>query len=151
VTHQHAHFVWTIALLAGSIGAMTVVRNRVIRRRLAFSALTFLAAVALHLTIVERWTLEPTTSVVDSMLVEHGWKIEGLLIAFAIINALVTLAFNPWFRDQTSDRAPAIVQDTLVAALAVIAAMALFQNSALFTSSAIAAAIPRLRASGHAR
>jgi small-conductance mechanosensitive channel/CRP-like cAMP-binding protein len=119
---------------------MTVVRNRVIRRRLAFSALTFLVAIALHFVIVERWTLEPT-SAFDQIVVEHGWKIEGLVIAFAIITGFVTLAFNPWFKDQASDRAPAIVQDTLVVTLAVVAAMGIFQNSTLFTGSAIAAAI----------
>ena len=123
---------------------MVVVRNRIIRRRLLWSALFLIIAIALHFVIADRWNLQSDPalrSMPDAFLTEHAWKVEGLLIAFALLNAIVPLLFNPWFRDQTSDRAPAIVQDTLVAAFGVVAAMAIFQNSTLFTSSAIAAAI----------
>ena len=142
--HQTAHFLWSVGLLVASIGTMVVVRNRIIRRRLLWSALFLLLAVVLHFVIVDRWNLETdpaARSFIDAFLTEHGWKVEGLLVAFACLNALVPLLFNPWFRDQPSDKAPAIVQDTLVAAFGVVAAMAIFQNSTLFTSSAIAAAI----------
>lgn len=123
---------------------MVVVRNRIIRRRLLWSTLFLLGAVVLHFIIADRWNLatDPALrSIPDAFLTEEAWKVEGLLIAFALLNAIVPLLFNPWFRDQPSDKAPAIVQDTLVAAFGVVAAMAIFQNSTLFTSSAIAAAI----------
>ena len=140
--HQTAHLLWTVGLLIASMGAMVIVRNRVIRRRLLFSLVAYLAALALHVVIAERWDVAPDAQTFfDQLVIEHGWKVEGLLMAFATINALISLAFNPWFKDQTSDRAPAVVQDTLTAALAVVAAMFLFQNSSFLTGSAIAAAI----------
>jgi small-conductance mechanosensitive channel/CRP-like cAMP-binding protein len=135
---------WSAGILITLIGMMVVVRNRIIRRRLLWSALFLLGALVLHLVIAGRWNLETDAalrSLPDAFLTEEGWKVEGLLIAFALLNAIVPLLFNPWFRDQPSDHAPAIVQDTLVVAFGVVAAMAIFQNSTLFTSSAIAAAI----------
>ena len=89
---------------------MVVVRNRIIRRRLLWSALFLLVAIVLHFVIVDRWNLETDPalrSIPDAFLTEEAWKIEGLLIVFALLNAIVPLAFNPWFRDQPSDRAPA--------------------------------------------
>jgi small-conductance mechanosensitive channel/CRP-like cAMP-binding protein len=142
--HQTAHLFWAVGILIALIGTMVIVRNRIIRRRLLWSALFLLVATVLHFVIADRWNLatDPAArSIPQAFFTEEAWKIEGLLIAFALLNAIVPLLFNPWFRDQPSDHAPAIVQDTLVAAFGVVAAMAIFQNSTLFTSSAIAAAI----------
>lgn len=120
-------------LVGASIAFMAVVRNHVIRRRLLFTVIVLAAAAALHLAIVDLPGIQP--------LSENGWKFQGLLIAFGVINAIVTLVFNPWFRDREPDRAPAIVQDTVIAALALIAALFLFRNSSFLTGSAIVAAV----------
>ena len=66
---------------------------------------------------------------------------EKVLGAFALINAIVTLLFNPWFQDRVSDRAPAIVQDAIIGALVVGASMLVLNNASFLTGSAIAAAV----------
>ena len=71
-----------------------------------------------------------------------GLRLERLLIAFALINLLVTLLFNPWYRDQVADRAPAIVQDTMVDPARPRRGDVVFETRALrLASSAIVAAI----------
>ena len=60
---------------------MVIVRNRIVRRRLLWSALLLLLAVVLHFLIVERWNLETDPAArtfVDASLTEDGWKVEGL-------------------------------------------------------------------------
>ena len=133
--HLVAHFWVALALLVVSVGLMRAVRNRVIRRRLLFSAVLLVLAVALHVVIIERPDSEFLTS--------NGARIELLGIAFALVNAFITLLFNPWLKDQVSDRAPAIVQDTMVVVLAVVSAFVVFEVTAfnLLASSAIVAAI----------
>ena len=58
----------------------------------------------------------------------------------AIINAVVSLAFNPWFQDRAFDRSPAIVQDTLVVGAFGGAAVFFLKDSTFLAASAIAAA-----------
>ena len=66
-----------------------------------------------------------------------------MLVAFALINLLVTLLFNPWYKDQVADRAPSIVQDSMVLLLAFGAYFVVFDVSSfdVLASSAIVAAI----------
>jgi small-conductance mechanosensitive channel len=66
--------------------------------------------------------------------------VERLLLAFAAINAVVSLLFNPWFQDRVFDRSPAIVQDALVVVIFGGAAVFLLKDSTFLTASAIAAA-----------
>ncbi len=133
--HLVAHFWVALALLLVSAGLMRVVRNHVIRRRLLFSAALLALAGGLHLVIVGRPDSE--------FLRQDGARIELLVIALGLVNAFVTLLFNPWFKDQVSDRAPAIVQDAMVVVLAVVSAFVVFEWTALnlLASSAIVAAI----------
>lgn len=133
--HPIAHFWLALALVGVSVAFMATVPNHVIRRRLLFSALLLVLSAALHFIIVER----PESQ----YLVANGLKIEALLIAFAAINAFIVLLFNPWFKDQLSDRAPAIVQDTIVILLVVGTAFIVFNVSSfdVLASSAIVAAI----------
>src|SRR5262245_59521704 len=104
---------------------MVVVRNRVIRRRLFFSAAAGLVAALIHLFA--------------------GWPpaVDLLILVVATGNGLVALLFNPWFRDGESDRAPAIVQDALVVAIGLAGGLVLFQVSSFnfLTGSAIVAAV----------
>ncbi len=65
---------------------------------------------------------------------------ERLLLAFAAINAVVSLLFNPWFQDRVFDKSPSIVQDALVVAIFGGAAVFLLNDSTFLTASAIAAA-----------
>jgi small-conductance mechanosensitive channel/CRP-like cAMP-binding protein len=112
------------------VAATLVVRNRVIRRRLAFSLVTLLALVAMHVLTHQDPPLVAFQSV----------AIERLLLAFAAINAAIALAFNPWFQDRVFDRSPAIVQDALVLVLFGAAAVFLLDDTTFLTASAIAAA-----------
>ena len=108
---------------------MAVVRNRVIRRRLQFSLLALLVLAVLH-----------GVAGYAPAVASHQAALERLLLALALINAAVTLLFNPWSEDRVFDRSPAIVQDTVVVALFAAAAVFLLRDSTFLTASAIAAA-----------
>ena len=123
------------AALALAAIPIVIVRNRAIRRRLLFSVIATAAAVAVHFLAA----LRP-----DSWLFGvHGTRIEQLVLVLAVANSVVSLLFNPWYRDGESDRAPAIVQDTLVIGSALVAGVFLFEVSSFnfLTGSAIVAAV----------
>lgn len=116
-------------------GPMLFVRNRVIRRRLLFSLVAIGVAGVLYAgtaLVSEGWLAGP-----------NGHRVVGLLLAIAVANSVISLAFNPWFRDGESDRAPSIVQDSLVIAAGLASAAFLFQVSSFnfLTGSAIVAAV----------
>ena len=121
-------------LLVGGLAlvAMFVVRNGIIRRRLQLTLLAALAVAGLHFAgdygLLGQFA--------------QGGAIEKLLAAFAVINAVVTLALNPWFAARTPDRAPAIVQDAIVIALFLVVGIFVYEQDAkLLATSAIAAAV----------
>lgn len=133
--HSSTHLLETATIVLGAASLIAVVRNRVIRRRLLFSLVGGLAAVAVHALSglgTGSW-----------MLANYGWQIEQLVVVMAVSNAAIALVFNPWFRDGESDRAPAIVQDALVVAIVSVAAIPLFHIDTIsfLTGSAIVAAI----------
>ncbi len=123
--------VWALALAAASVVASAVVRNRIIRRRLRFTLVALGALVVLHAAA------HHTPPLVAFSKEE---AVERLLLALALINAAVALAFNPWLQDRVFDRSPAIVQDTLVVAVSASCAVYLFKDTTFLTASAIAAA-----------
>jgi len=129
-SHPNIRILIAAVLLVGASGLMLVVRNRLIRRRLLFSAGVAAGAALLHL--VAAW--RPF---------EYSAQFEQLLEIAALTNAIVALAFNPWFKDGESDRTPAIVQDSLVLAIVLGAALPLFEVSSFsfLTGSAIVAAV----------
>jgi small-conductance mechanosensitive channel len=133
--HPSAHLIASAAFLLASVGLMAAVRNRVIRRRLLFSAVASAAAALVHALAIAR----PE----GTFWAAQGWRIEQLVLVVAAANAAIALAFNPWFRDGDSDRAPAIVQDSLAIAAAIGAGVVLFDVSSFsfLTGSAIVAAI----------
>ena len=108
------------------------VRNRVIRRRLRFTLVTLLGLIALHVAARE-------STVVQA--VPNEAAIEQLLLALALVNLVVTLLLNPWFTDRVPDRAPAIVQDTVVIALFGATAVFVLRNTTFLAASAIAGKI----------
>jgi small-conductance mechanosensitive channel/CRP-like cAMP-binding protein len=120
-----------LALSVVAVGAVVVVRNRVIRRRLRFTLVALLALIALNLAAHH---VPPFVSFPQ----EEG--VERLLFALALINLVVTLLFNPWFHDRVSDRSPAIVQDALVLGVFGTAAVFVLHDSTFLTASAIVAA-----------
>jgi small-conductance mechanosensitive channel len=133
--HAASHVVIAATLAALSAVAIVIVRNRVIRRRLLFSAIAAVVAVAVHAAAGMR---------PDSWLPgAHGARLEQLIIVLAVANAVVSLLFNPWYRDGESDRAPAIVQDSLVILACIGAGVLLFRVSSFsfLTGSAIVAAV----------
>jgi small-conductance mechanosensitive channel len=101
-----AHLLDSIGLLLGAALFIAIVRNRVIRRRLLFSAAAAIATLALH--SAADWRPE------IGWLHDYGWRLEEIGLSLSFFNSLITLALNPWFRDGTHDRTPAIVQDSLV-------------------------------------
>lgn len=121
-----------LALLAATAAAWAIVRNRIIRSRLKFSAVALLALIALHVS---------ANYVSAGLTFAQVSEIERLLLALALINALVALLLNPWFQDRVFERSPGIVQDFLVIGVFGLAAVFLLQNSGTFLgASAIAAA-----------
>ncbi len=72
---------------------------------------------------------------------EYGWKVEALLLVLAATQALVALAFNPWSGVDKPERAPAIVQDAIIALLVAVSAVITFPNTEFLTTSAIVAAV----------
>ncbi|HET9467001.1 MAG TPA: mechanosensitive ion channel family protein [Vicinamibacterales bacterium] len=115
------------ALLVTSLGLHRATINRHIRGRLLLSALLFaaytLAASSLY------WVSMPddTRDILSAL--------NPLLLAFGIINLVVTLTINPWRVDRLPDRFPNIVQDTLVMALFALVATLVLRDRMLATTA----------------
>lgn len=122
IPHPSIHFAAAAGALVVAAALIVVVRNRLIRRRLLFSAVTALVAALIHLAAVE-WPDH-------DLLKEWADEAEFVIALLAIANVISALVFNPWFRDGESNRAPAIVQDTLVALVVVAGALFAFNVSA---------------------
>ena len=133
VPHPSAHLTFTLALFGTVLVLMLAVRNPAIRRRFLFTFAVLLSASAAHLALV--WL--PGVALVQ----EYGWKVEALLLVLAATQALVALAFNPWSGVHKPERAPAIVQDAIIALLVAVAAVITFPNTEFLTTSAIVAAV----------
>jgi small-conductance mechanosensitive channel len=131
--HRTAHFFLTLGLIGAAIALMFVVRNPVVRRRLLFTLGVLVAAAGLHQALlVYPGSFDPQGA---------APRIEGLLIAFAVAHALATLAFNPWTKPSGTERAPAIVQDAIIALLLIGVTLYSFGGSELLAGSAIVAAV----------
>lgn len=123
MSHSTAHLLDGAALLIGAAVFITIVRNRVIRRRLLFSAAAAIGALAVHEAAVWRpdgW-----------LLAAYGWQIEQIAIGLSLANTFISLLFNPWFRDGESNRAPAIIQDSLLIVIATTIGVLAFDVSSL--------------------
>ena len=144
MAHPTLHFTLTLAIGGAVIALMFAVRNPVIRRRLLFTVGLLGLAAALHWTIRDLEAFEFTSEGargVDVFLSTQGWKLEALLIVYAIAQALVTLIFNPWRPQARDERAPAIVQDAIIAVLLAAGAVMAFGSAEFLTTSAIVAAV----------
>lgn len=134
MTNPTTLFYAGLGLFALTVVLMAAVRNRLIRRRLLFSLVLLVGMILLHLAVAD------VPAIRDSSFPSHGHVIAGLFFSLALINVLVTMAFNPWSQD--TDRAPAIVQDAMVLVLfAIVATFAFKDDARALTSSAIAAAV----------
>ena len=133
VPHPSAHLTFTLALFGTVMVLMLAVRNPAIRRRFLFTIAVLLSASAAHAALV--WL--PGVAAVQ----EYGWKVEALLLVLAATQALVALAFNPWSSVDKPERAPAIVQDAIIALLVAVSAVITFPNTEFLTTSAIVAAV----------
>ncbi len=128
-THPIHHFFWAVGFLVAAAAAIAAVRSRLVKRRLLFSVVLFLIALAIHAAILAY----PSTQ--DQL--DHA---EYFIIAFGVIAGVVTLALNPWFKDRHGEGVPAIVQDTTTVVLVGIASLFLFQSSSFvvgITGSAV--------------
>jgi len=124
-----------LVMIAATVAIMALVRNRIVRRRLSFSLSFLVIAVAAHVVFMDVPFFR------DGAYRVQGLTLAGLVLAFAVINVLVTALFNPWMADKPG-RATAIVQDALVLALFGIVAIVMFRESAsALTGSAIAVAV----------
>jgi small-conductance mechanosensitive channel/CRP-like cAMP-binding protein len=133
--HSHIHFYWTLAFLCVTAGLLSVVRTRILRKRLLVAAGTFLFSIGVHVAVVGDQSFPTPHRIAD-----QGPAIEYLLAAFGVIGALVALALNPWRRERAEVGVPAIVQDALVALFTLGAAFFFLQSSNFFvgvTGSAI--------------
>jgi small-conductance mechanosensitive channel/CRP-like cAMP-binding protein len=128
-THPLPHFFWAVGFLVASAAAIAAVRNRLVKRRLLFSAILFLIALAAHVAILE---YPATQSQLEAA--------EYFIIAFGAIAGGVTLALNPWLRERQGDGVPAIVQDTTTVVLVGLASLFIFQSTSFvygITGSAV--------------
>ena len=128
VAHPFTHMLSVGGVLIGAVALILFVRNRVIRRRLLFSTLAALAMAGVHFAAIT-WPWIGFAGEDAWRLGREGWRIEALIAALAVANALIALLFNPWFRDGESDRAPSIVQDTLVVVGVILAGTVIFRVS----------------------
>ena len=133
VPHPSAHLIFTFGLFGTVLVLMLAVRNPAIRRRFLFTFAVLLSAGAVHAALV--WL--PDLALVQ----EYGWKVEALLLVLATTQALVAVGFNPWSGVHKPERAPAIVQDAIIALLVAVAAVITFPNTEFLTTSAIVAAV----------
>jgi small-conductance mechanosensitive channel/CRP-like cAMP-binding protein len=128
-THPVTHVFWTLGFLAASAVFTAIVRSRLVKRRLLFSAALFVIALATHVAILTSPAMRDTLD-----------EAEYFLITFGVIAGLVTLAVNPWYREREGEGVAAIVQDTLIAILVGVASMFVFKSPNLvfgITGSAI--------------
>jgi small-conductance mechanosensitive channel/CRP-like cAMP-binding protein len=133
VPHPSAHLTLTIVLVGIVPILMVAVRNPAIRRRFLFTLSVLATSAIVHGLLV--WLPDAP------LLQEHGWKVEAVLLTLACTQALVALAFNPWSGTTRPERAPAIVQDAIIAFLVSVAAVFTFRNTEVLTTSAIVAAV----------
>jgi small-conductance mechanosensitive channel/CRP-like cAMP-binding protein len=116
-----------LAFLLTSLGFHRATVNRHIRGRLLLSASLFaaytLAAAGLY------WFALPD----DTRQTLQA--INPLLLAFAIINFIVTLSINPWRVDRVPERFPNIVQDTLVIAAFALVATLILRDRVMATTA----------------
>ena len=133
VPHPSAHLIITLALFGIVPILMVAVRNPAIRRRLLFTLAILMAAAGAHAALI----FLPESGLVK----QYGWRVEALLIVLASGQALVALAFNLWSGADRPERAPAIVQDAVIALLVAVAAVITFPNTEFLTTSAIVAAV----------
>jgi small-conductance mechanosensitive channel/CRP-like cAMP-binding protein len=141
VGHPAWHLVAGLAVVGVAVGAMAVVRNRFMRRRLLFSLVLAVAYLVVHLLRIGLGAVPGLADVQIQDLQTFGASVEHLLGSLAVINLLVTLVFNPWLREGSSDRAPSIVQDAIVFALFGSVILYVFRgNTQALAGSAIAAA-----------
>lgn len=137
--HPAWHFVAGLAIAGAAIAAMAVVRNHFVRRRLILTVVLGVVFIAIHTARIGVGAI-PGLSGVDE-LEQFGRAFELMVGAIALVNLLVALTCNPWFRDGFSDYAPSIVQDGLVIALfGLICLYAFRRNASALAGSAIAAA-----------
>lgn len=128
-THPIHHFFWAVGFLVTAAAAIAAVRSRLVKRRLLFSVVLFLIALAVHAAILEY----PSTR-------DQLDEAEYFIIAFGVISGAVTLLLNPWFNDRHGEGVPAIVQDTVTVVLAGIASLFVFKSANLvfgITGSAV--------------
>src|SRR5262245_41386759 len=102
-------------MAGAAVLAMSAVRNRFMRRRLLFTLILSIAFFVVHVLRLSAAAVPGLTDV--AALETFLASLEHLLAALGAINLLVTLAFNPWFRDGSIERAPSIVQDAIVIAV----------------------------------
>jgi small-conductance mechanosensitive channel/CRP-like cAMP-binding protein len=135
--HSIQTLIEAFAIATVAILALVFFRNRVIRKRMAFTLFVIAGIVALH--FAADYALFGISSVAPTKI----RTAETILVALALISTFVALAFNPWFADRVRDRAPAIVQDTLVIGIFLVVLMGFYEGdiAKLFATSAIAAAI----------
>ena len=117
-----------LAFLVTSLGLRRATVNRLVRGRLLLSAILF--AVYVLSASALRWWLGLPDDTRQTLQ-----AINPLLLAFGIINFLVTLSFNPWRVDRVPERFPNIVQDTFVLALFALVATLILRDRVMATTA----------------
>lgn len=117
-----------VVLLIVALVLRATARNRHIQARLTVSAVALAAYTISHTALLSSYV---PPGVQPQLLAIHP-----LLIAFAVLNALVALVFNPWTTTRLPDRFPTIVQDALVLGLFALTATLILQEKVLAATAA---------------
>lgn len=116
-----------LVLLALSLLARAVSRNRLVRRKLRLSILLF-AVYAVGSLVLQEFTV--TAEMAATVL-----SVNRLLLALAAINLVVVVLINPLRVDRVPERFPAIVQDTIIIGFFMLVATVALQEKFLTTSA----------------
>jgi small-conductance mechanosensitive channel/CRP-like cAMP-binding protein len=116
-----------LALLALSLVARAVSRNRLVRRKLRLSILLFAVYAVVSFVLLE---FTVTAEMAGTVL-----SVNRLLLALASINLVVVVLINPLRVDRVPERFPAIVQDTIIIGFFMLVATVALQEKFLTTSA----------------
>jgi small-conductance mechanosensitive channel/CRP-like cAMP-binding protein len=120
-----------VLLILAALGVQGGSANRYTRRKLNFTLLLVVASLGLIAAEHVPGFAKALAPLAD---------VPGLLFAAALINAIVTVALNPFRTDRISDRFPNIVQDALIVGLFFGITTLIFQETIL-TASAVSAVV----------
>ncbi len=117
-----------IAALVLALAARAGTRNTYVKRKLVLSVALAAAYLIAHLLLLWPGTPQPIARTLQA--------VETVLLVLATINLLVVLAVNPFNEDRLPAHLPAILQDTITAAVFTVVGVMFFHDRVQLTAAA---------------